>query len=117
MQRKTVHMNLLSVVLLAGFLFPGCPFSSDDNSEAAVWMSIAPIQCGNNAWDRAGKTLERYLADRGVDVLDRHTSIFADAVCEACSCITGQRVDILVGERDVEIMLAEGFVRDEDWPY
>ena len=116
MLTHSLHTRLFSIAVLAGFLFPGCLFDSDDD-ETGVWMSIAPIQCGGNAWEQANQTIDVYLDDRGVEVLDTETSIFAEVVCEACSCISGQRVDVLVSESDVETMLAEGFVRDEDWPY
>lgn len=45
------------------------------------------------------------------------TSNFAGAVCLACCCISGQRVDDLVDHDDVRILLAEGSLRSEDWPY
>jgi hypothetical protein len=117
MRSDTRWSGLLSALLVIGFLFPGCLFDSDDSSNLAVWMSIAPIQCRGNAWEQQDKTLEAYLADLGVEVLDKETSQWAEGVCEACSCPTGQRIDVLVREDDQETLLTAGFVREENWPY
>ena len=80
-------------------------------------MSIAPVQCGGNAWEVAGQSLEDYLADLGVDVLDKKSSTWAEAVCLACSCPSGERIDVLVDTDDVAILLDEGFVPEDDWPF
>ena len=100
-----------------GAYFPGCLFDGDDTSDQEVWMSIAPIQCGGNAWEIEEQTIEDYLEDRGADVLNIETSTFTEAVCLACSCPNGQRIDILINEDDVSILLVEGFIRSEDWSY
>ncbi len=116
MSGHSVHTYLAAALFSFGAYFPGCPFDGGDTSDRLVWMSTAPIQCGGNAWEVADQSIEVYLADRGADVTDLKTSTFAEIVCEACSCPTGQRVDVLIDENDVPILRTEGFVRAEDWP-
>ena len=106
-------LGILLAVIMNG---PGCLFNTDKSDER-VWMSIAPIQCGGNAWETEDQSIRDYLADRGAEVFDLKTSSWAGAVCAACSCPTGERVDVLVDSDDVDILLAEGFQRFEDWPY
>lgn len=122
MFRNSTHTTfgaIFGVLITFGLNGPGCLFDSDgiDGSSDRVWMSIAPIQCGGNAWQMEHKSLRDYLADRGTEVLDLKSHTFADAVCLACSCPTGERIDVLIDEEDVDILLAEGFYRWEDWPY
>jgi len=108
---------MAAAMFAIGGYFPGCLFDGDDASDDLVWMSIAPIQCGGNAWEIEDQTIEAFLAGRGAEVIDLKTSTFAEVVCESCGCITGQRVDILVDDDDVSVLLTEGFVRSNDWPY
>ncbi len=117
MRSRSAHTYLAAAVFAFGAYLPGCLFDGDDASDRQIWMSIAPIQCGGNAWEIEDKTIEAYLADLGADVIDLKTSTFAEAVCLACSCPNGQRVDILIDKDDVSILLTEGFVRSNDWPY
>jgi hypothetical protein len=105
------------ILVAFGFQFPGCLFDTENESDVHIWASVAPIQCGGNAWEQQGKSIEDYLSDRDVEVIELKTTTFADAVCLACSCINGQRVDILISEEDLPKVLSEGFVRAEDWPY
>ena len=108
---------MAAAMFAIGAYFPGCLFDSDDAPDDQIWMSIAPIQCGGNAWEVKGQTIEAYLENRGAHVIEIETSTFSEAVCLACSCVNGQRVDILVNEDDVSVLLKEGFVRSNDWPY
>ncbi len=108
---------MAAAMFAVGAFFSGCLLDGDDASDHQIWMSTAPIQCGNNAWEQVGQSVENYLDDRGVDVIDLETSTFAEVVCESCACITGQRIDILIHQDDVSILLGEGFVRSSDWPY
>ena len=116
---RTTFGAVFGVLITLGLYGPGCLFESNglDGSFDRAWMSIAPIQCGGNAWQKEDKSIEDYLADRGAQVLDLRSHTFADVVCHACSCPTGERVDVLVDEEDVDILLAEGFHRFEDWPH
>lgn len=106
---------------LAGFAVlgssaPGCLFDGGDAVDTArAWVSIAPIQCNGNAWEVADQTVEQWLDENGVDAHETKSSQFADAVCLACSCPTGTRLDILVDESDVETALSLGFVRSDEF--
>ena len=110
--------NRATALLLFGVLGSGYLVGCDsEEASSEQWMSIAPVQCGGNAWEVEEKTLEAYLEDQGVEVLDKRTTVFADAVCLACSCPTGERIDVLVSVNDVPTLLAEGFFREDDWPF
>ena len=100
-----------------GLSGPGCLFNNNGDATHRVWMSIAPVQCGGNAWQMEEKSLEDYLKDRGAEIFDQRSRTFAEAVCLACSCPTGERIDVLINEDHVDILLAEGFHHSEDWPY
>jgi hypothetical protein len=117
MRNNSANIGFTAPLFVLAFFFSGCLFNADIAADEEVWMSIAPIQCGGNAWEIEEKTVEKYLEDRGVDVIETETTTFADDVCLACSCVNGQRLDILVSEDDVSIMLVENFILSIDWPY
>ncbi|MCP3978622.1 MAG: hypothetical protein GY716_04715 [bacterium] len=82
-----------------------------------VRLSRAPVQCGGNPWQRENKTIEEYFRDLGVTLLELRLVQHEARVCMACSCPNGERLDVLVFEESVALMLELGFVRHDDWPY
>lgn len=103
-----------ATLLLATLLLSASACNSTDEFvvSAGVWVSIDPVQCDGNAWDSVGMTVEAYYESLGVEVMASVTVQFADEVCLACSCPTGDRVFLEIDPGSLGFMLREGFVRN-----
>ena len=109
MRQKLPVVGLLLVALAA------CMACQHDVIKPAPewrWVQIEPTQCGGSPWEQAGLSLDAYLAGLGIEVHDVTTEPFAEIVCSACSCPTGERVCVLVDEPDVPLMEDGGFSHD-----
>ncbi len=99
-----------------------------NEQETKTWLYIEPIQCLGNPWEQEWlkthdyeeypqnkseqlKIVTDYYHEQGVDIHDIYSRIVYDAVCDACSCPTGERIYCLVQEQDIDFMLAEGWSR------
>lgn len=95
-------------------------------SEGEIWVYIDPIQCLGNPWERAWlgnhdydeyprdeeqrlKIFSDFFEAQGVTIYELYTTIWAEVVCGACSCPTGERIHCLIDEDYLSIMLKWGF--------
>jgi len=103
---------ILTASLLLGLLVSLCNCETADGfiDGSRVWVSIDPVQCGGNPWNPPGLTPEEYYRGLGIDVTASATIRVFDVVCAACSCPTGDRVYLNIGEQSLDFMLGEGFV-------
>lgn len=97
-------------------------------SEGEIWVYIDPIQCLSNAWEQAwllthDNDYDAYPRDeegrlhifyeffetQGVTIHEVKVTIWAEEVCGACSCPTGERIHCLIDEGDLPVMREWGF--------
>jgi hypothetical protein len=102
---------LLTTCLVA---LAGCADSGDSVVRpAGTWVSLSPTQCGGSPWEEAGQTFDEFLEGMNVEAVDISVDRFADAVCLACSCQTGERYCVRVPTREVQELQDAGFGLDE----
>lgn len=93
------------------------------DSKAKIWVYINPIQCLSNPWERAWLTehdddydayprdeenrmhiFREFFEEQGVTFHEVKVTTWAEEVCGACSCPTGERIHCLIDESDLEIL-------------
>ncbi|MDP2342538.1 MAG: hypothetical protein Q8O67_16395 [Deltaproteobacteria bacterium] len=97
-----------------GSSFAACP--------ATTTLTIAPHSCENpwDVWAQAGEgdvgllqsVIAFALGERGLTIVAASVVVDAGAGCDACTCETGMRIELLVPEADADVVAAlfEGFV-------
>jgi len=97
-------------------------------SEGEICVYIDPIQCLGNPWERAWLTehdddydayprdeenrmriFREFFKTTGVTIHEVNMTIWAEEVCTACSCPTGERIHCLIDEDDLLVMKCWGF--------
>ena len=86
----------------------GDPLSGD----GLTWMYVLPVQCAGNAWEQAGLSVEEYYEGLGITIHDIRSERFADNVCLACSCPTGERIEVRVIKAGEEPGQGVGYLDD-----
>lgn len=130
-RRDKLWLGLLALGLLAGCQEETVLLSNDPIRGETVWLSIDPIQCLGNPWEQdwllthdhddypqtqsgAIAIFRDYYTGQGLVIHDvRVESTGAIAVCDGCSCSTGERYLVLVDEADEGAFLDLGFMRDD----
>lgn len=98
------------------------------DSKEKIWIYINPIQCLSNSWERAWLTehdddydayprdeesrmriFREFFKAKGVTIHEVKVTIWAEEVCGACSCPTGERIHCLIDEDDLLVMKDWGF--------
>lgn len=97
---------------------------------AAVWLSLQPVQCKANPWEKVTPrgdgtepsypvtellTIDRFLRDQGVKVLELGLSdTQLIATCDACNCARGDRLLVRASSTDVGALTKLGFAAYTD---
>ena len=109
-----------------------------ESSGARTWVATEPTQCLTNPWEQDWlsknngdmaayprdlswprqltpdeiEIITEYYAKQGVVVFETATRGISPSVCEACECDEGHTLYLLVGDRDVDRMIALGYRAD-----
>jgi len=89
-------------------------------AEAQVWVSIDPIQCQGNPWDKEvapeGKEGDEktnvilFYGKQGIEIFSIESAQVHEIVCQACSCPRGDRLYLEVSANDARKLVTQGFV-------
>ena len=115
---------LTAILACLAILTLGC----EQEETAGIWVTIDPIQCLSNAWeqdwllthdndydayprDEEGRLhiFYEFFEAQGVTIHEVKVTIWAEVVCDACSCPTGERIHCLIDEGDLPVMREWGF--------
>lgn len=125
MKLQIIQLAFFSILIVLGTSCksnkPSGPVKYPQTSEKKIWMSIDPIQCLGNPWDKmvdrtAKDTREaekqamfKYYGQRGIIVYDYGWEQTHEFVCEACDCPRGDTINLYVKEEDIGKMRSMGF--------
>lgn len=125
-------IGIFAILILIMAILSGCIQSNpqknenDSNSSQKVLLSISPIQCGENSWQKWHSSLNRtyiraptekeilteyFRTVQNIEILD-FKNIPAKPgtiVCAACNCSRGDTIEVLVSEKDKAKMIELGW--------
>lgn len=107
-------MKKLFLILLLIFIVGCIP-------KNAIWLEKEPIQCLGNEWEQdyleikniqaneypiqdENKIIEEYYLKQGVKIYQIEKEKVSDFTCASCDCKRGDKIKILVSEKDINKM-------------
>jgi hypothetical protein len=104
---KLIIFLLEILVLLSGAFALNFNFG-DVLSDEDVWISIMPVQCNLNPWEKADykaksekDSIKAYFEKNDVEIISMQIENKFNYVCAACYCPRGDIVHLLINAKDL----------------